>query len=318
MINIELNNLIACPSCGADVIPNSNTLSISSKENGRYKSEVLICSVCQSVYPINDSIPIFLPQISGNDRMNYIEHYEKDGELFNYFEERECKATKHEELRLRQYILSRLKTDSMTILDIGSGGAWLAKEINFKKNKLISFDLSGKNIKKALKRYPNQNHFGVVGDALNPPFKKNSIDCIVASEIIEHLVNPQEFVSQMLNILKPGGIFIISTPYKEELQYYLCIHCNQMTPKNAHLHSFEENKLLSYFKAENISGIKSKQSELVKDIRYFIFGNKALTVLRTYVLLKFLPFSLWKIVDKIANLILHKPAHIIIEYKKEI
>jgi len=44
------------------------------------------------------------------------------------------------------------------------------------------------------------------------PFTKNSFDIILALEIIEHLVNPRDFVLQLRDLLKKGGLLVISTP----------------------------------------------------------------------------------------------------------
>lgn len=38
-------------------------------------------------------------------------------------------------------------------------------------------------------------------------------DIVVASEVIEHLCSPALFVQRVRDLLKPGGLFIISTPY---------------------------------------------------------------------------------------------------------
>ncbi|MFH1051130.1 MAG: methyltransferase domain-containing protein [bacterium] len=313
MNNFDIHTILSCPDCGGDLITNYQlpiTNDDEKEETKELSESQLYCSNCRISFNIINSVHVLLPRSQEKKSLNYIGHYEKDAELFDYFEERECKASLHEEMRLRQYIVSKINPRCYNILDVGSGGAWLAREIDFSKHNLISLDLSEKNINRALKENPNEHHFGVVGDAMNPPFKKDSIDCIVASEIIEHIVNPQEFIRRMNDILKPGGSLIISTPYKEVLQYYLCIHCNQMTPKNAHLHSFDEKKLASFFNEEKHEGN-------VGGMKYHIFGNKALTVLRTHVFLKFLPFALWKTIDKLTNLILNKPAHIIIVYKKK-
>lgn len=43
-------------------------------------------------------------------------------------------------------------------------------------------------------------------------FPKNSFDCIVAGELIEHLENPFNFIKGCKKILKPGGLLILSTP----------------------------------------------------------------------------------------------------------
>lgn len=307
----NIYEILACPVCNIKLnFPSEDIEQINND------GEFLKCPECESIYSIRNTIPILLSKNNDYTGMNYIEHYQNDAEYFDYFEERDCKATEHDEKRLQQYILSKVKREDNLILDVGSGGAWLAKKINFNFHTLLSFDISEKNISGAIKEFPNEKHFGVVGDALQPPFLPDSFDCIIASEIIEHLVLPQDFINNMLKLLKPGGTLIISTPYKEKIQFYLCIHCNKMTPKNAHLHSFDEKKLLSYFAGNNNFETHNKKNSNGKFLQYFIFGNKVLTVLRTHIFLKLLPFPLWKIVDKISNLIVNKPAHIVIVYRK--
>ncbi|MGA2298348.1 MAG: class I SAM-dependent methyltransferase [FCB group bacterium] len=186
----------------------------------------------------------------------------------------------------------------------GSGSAWVAEKLCKDGLEIISLDISFANVKKALETYKSEHHFGVVGDGLKVPFKEKSFDCIIASEVIEHTVEPQLFIAELKGLLKEGGVLIISTPYKEELQYSICIHCNQPTPKNAHLHSFDENKLIQYFEQKDR-----------KQVKHYIFGNKALLVLRTYTILQFLPIGLWKFIDRIASFIMNRKNHIIIKYQ---
>lgn len=52
----------------------------------------------------------------------------------------------------------------------------------------------------------------VIGDAHLIPFKDNSVDVVFAGEIIEHLFNPLKFVLEARRVLKPQGVFIITTP----------------------------------------------------------------------------------------------------------
>lgn len=44
------------------------------------------------------------------------------------------------------------------------------------------------------------------------PWPDNNFDGVIASQLIEHLENPYYFGREVFRILKPGGIFIISTP----------------------------------------------------------------------------------------------------------
>lgn len=44
------------------------------------------------------------------------------------------------------------------------------------------------------------------------PFKDNSFDCVVCSQVIEHIPNTEDAVSELLRVLRPGGRFILGTP----------------------------------------------------------------------------------------------------------
>ena len=236
---------------------------------------------------------------------DYKEHYKIDSKEFDYFEER-FGATEHDERRLREYIVSEIELDFESVLDVGCGRAWIADYFLRKGKKVISLDISVTNPKKALEMYPSPNHFGLAADSFKLPFNDKSFDLVIATEIIEHVVDPKLFINELFRTLKPGGKLIISTPYKEILRYVLCIHCNQKTPINAHLHSFNEHKLTSLCEDSNLNKTEVE-----------IFGNKLLIFLRTYIFLKYLPFKVWKGIDRFANLIYNKPIHIIVKYSKK-
>lgn len=239
------------------------------------------------------------------NNFNYIEHYKKDATEFDYFEERKG-ATEHDERRVREYIISKVLKDVNSILDVGCGKGWVAKTFLPKGKQVSSLDISLTNPSKVKKLFPDESHSGIVADSFHLPFYNESFDCVIASEIIEHVINPAEFVQGLFRVVKKGGRLIITTPYKEKLIYYLCIHCNQKTPANAHINSFDENKLRMLYKENDLESYK-----------YETFGNKLLIFLRTYVILQLFPFWLWKIKDKFANLIFKKPIHIICIYEKK-
>src|SRR6185503_15212558 len=175
---------------------------------------------------------------------DYLGHYATDAEMFDYFEARSG-ATEHSERRLREMIQTFIPAGTKTILDVGCGSAWIAKTYLPKGVEVISLDASVTNPKKAVTKYPSPHHAGVAADAFHLPFRDGSIECIVAAEIIEHVTDPAAFVNELYRVLAPGGKLVVSTPYKELLRYELCIHCNKLTPVNAHLHSFDERKLAS-------------------------------------------------------------------------
>jgi len=243
--------------------------------------------------------------LQNQNNFDYIDHYKKDAEKFDYFEER-FGATKDDERRLREYLITKVPINPISIIDIGCGSGWVAENFCKKGIKVYSTDISINNVKKSLQKTNCKNHFGIVMDSFNPPIKQNIIDVIISSEVIEHVVKPDLFIISLYKLIKKNGRLIISTPYKEILKHVLCIHCNNITPIHAHLHSFDENDFIEYNK--NLQN---------SNMEYFIFGNKVLIFLRMYTILKHFPFLLWKLIDKIFNVLINKPAHFIAVYKKD-
>jgi len=51
-----------------------------------------------------------------------------------------------------------------------------------------------------------------VGDVLDMPFEDGSFDCVVASEILEHVPGDDRAISELVRVLKPGGALAITVP----------------------------------------------------------------------------------------------------------
>jgi len=242
---------------------------------------------------------------SSNSNFDYLTHYRIDAEEFDYFEERIGPA-KHEEKRAHETIISQVPRNANLILDVGCGSGWVAKKFLPLNKKVFSLDISKTNPLKIHNSLNNNNHFPIVADSFRLPFKDEILDCVIASEVIEHTYNPKEFIKELFRVVSKGGRLIISTPYREKLRYHLCIHCNKKTPENAHLHSFDENVLEDFYKEDDL-----------KKFYFIVFGNKALIFLRTHIILQYLPYSVWYAIDWLANKIYDKPLHIVCVYEKK-
>jgi 2-polyprenyl-3-methyl-5-hydroxy-6-metoxy-1,4-benzoquinol methylase len=267
-------------------------------------------------YQILEGVPILLSENKSNNSnsalheqynsdFDYTSHYKEDAQQFDYFKEETSAATKEELRRLHQAITHHIPESAELILDVGCGNGWAAKYFLAKGKKVISMDIAPKNPIKVLKENPGINHAAVVADAYYLPFKKNSMDAIIASEIMEHVYDPKLFITSLLEVLKPGGKLIITTPFDEKIEYFLCVHCNKPTPKNAHLHSFNEKNISSFIPSE------------LADYRTETFSNKYVVRLRLNLLMAFLPYALWKIKDRTANFIIKKPLRFLIELTKK-
>jgi SAM-dependent methyltransferase/uncharacterized protein YbaR (Trm112 family) len=261
-------------------------------------------------YRIQQGVPVLLPRAlppkeaplpgQAGAAFAYAEHYQRDAQAFDYFETIADPAGRHENHRLHQTILRQIPSGKGRVLDMGCGNAWLAAALCPRGMEVWSADISTDNPTKALHRYPFDNHFAVVADAFHLPFREYTFDVVLAVEIIEHVPDPAAFVAALLRVLRPGGQLIITTPYREQIQYSLCVHCNHPTPHNAHLHSFDEQALRRLLPAGK-----------VEKVRIFSFSNKALQKLQTHILLQFLPYALWRLVDAFANWIIRKPSRLL-------
>ena len=269
----------------------------------------------ENIYKILEKVPVLLSgeafvtsPLHQNFKtdFNYQEHYQKDAEVYNYFKEEENIATKNEIRRLHEAIINAVPHDARLILDVGCGNGWLANYFLKTNRQVISMDVSTVNPIRALKENPNENHAALVADVFHLPIKNNSIDCIVAAEVMEHVHEPGLFMEKLIEKLKPGGKLIITTPYNEKIEYYLCVHCNLPTPKNAHLHSFNKQSIKIIISNSNTVKWTAKA-----------FANKYLIRSRLNVLLSFLPYSLWEFIDRLANAIFASPTKLIIEIIKK-
>lgn len=244
------------------------------------------------------------------NEQGFVEHYIKDAEYFDYFAERKCSATHEDERRLHQTIMRHLPKSQISqhILDIGSGSGWLANNILEKTQNFITcVDISATNLKKIAALHPNNERLALIqAEAVPLPFVAHTFNCVVCSEVIEHLAEPKTAIDEMLRIVAPNGSVIITTPYKEKIKQELCIHCHKLTPSNAHLHSFDEVVLRQICERDNV------------ELQFFIFGNKLLHQARVLGLLSFLPFRIWRFIDIISNILVKKCDHILVKITKKI
>jgi 2-polyprenyl-3-methyl-5-hydroxy-6-metoxy-1,4-benzoquinol methylase len=104
--------------------------------------------------------------------------------------------------------ISKYKTGG-ALLDIGcSSGAFLGTM------KTAAWHLYGIEMEAATAQRARQASGAevFVGDVMDAPFAPSSFDAITAFDLIEHVYDPRQFLTKVLEWLKPGGIFYAQTP----------------------------------------------------------------------------------------------------------
>src|SRR5438876_5359681 len=100
-----------------------------------------------------------------------------------------------------------------SVLDAGCGNGNLSARIAARGFQVTAFDASASGIAHARGAFPGLR-FEVASayDDLHERFG-GAFDACVCVEVIEHLFDPRTFVSRVFEILRPGGLLILTTPY---------------------------------------------------------------------------------------------------------
>lgn len=110
-------------------------------------------------------------------------------------------------------VIKELENKPTRILDIGCGTGYISNEIKkiYPKSTIYGIDISLKALHIGKKKYKNIN-FKRADAEKKFSFKNKSFDLIISGEHIEHLKDPDTYLTEIYRILKDDGTLIITTP----------------------------------------------------------------------------------------------------------
>jgi len=184
----------------------------------------------------------------------------------------------------KAYIYAQKFVFGKRVLDCGCGGGYGSAYLTKNGAKeVIGIDLSKWAIEQAKILYSENNLKFMVMDATDLKFKDSNFDVVLSFQVIEHLKDYKKHLLEVKRVLKPRGIFIISTPNKNIISLnrekpVFPFHIKEFYPQelsNLLAEYFEEVRVMgqktvneSYFK-EEVKYRESLQAKIIWYLSYF-------------------------------------------------
>ena len=228
--------------------------------------------------------------------VDYKAHYQADAEAIIDPQELDPVRRASENRRLDAIVRMLAPARGERLLDIGCGSGWLGERCRSLGVAVCAMDIGFTGVSGARARFPQAAAYQV-GDLYYLPFADARFDAVVLSEVVEHLDDICAALAEARRVLRPGGRLLVSVPYRETIVDHLCIHCNRLTPANAHLHRFDEVALAAHFERQGVAVDKVQ-----------LMTNKLLELAGFPGLSARWPYTAWRLADALMNKIVRKPA----------
>jgi SAM-dependent methyltransferase len=172
-------------------------------------------SVSKKIFPIvrcNSCGFLFTqdyPEINEIDKYyespDYISHSDTSHGLINKI----YHVIRHVMLRRKREIIRKLSgLQNGALLDVGSGTGHFASLM-----KESGWDVKGIEINDKARNFATET-FGleIIGPDRIASLQTDSFDCVTLWHVLEHFYDPHKYITDILNLLKPGGVCLVALP----------------------------------------------------------------------------------------------------------
>jgi len=115
---------------------------------------------------------------------------------------------------LHRYAITTELVSGKLVVDIACGEGYGSALLAEKALQVTGIDLDPAIIDYAQKKYQHNNLYFIQGSILEIPLDDHVADVAVSFETLEHVGDHEKVFAEIKRILKPGGLFILSTPDK--------------------------------------------------------------------------------------------------------
>jgi len=118
---------------------------------------------------------------------------------------------------IRREVVTRIPAQSK-ILEVGCGHGEVLWSCYRPESMMTGVDINPNSVAIARHRFEGKpNVTFLEGDVRKMDLKDGSFDCILCTEVVEHIPDPTDVLNEISRLLKPGGIFISTVPWEHLL-----------------------------------------------------------------------------------------------------
>lgn len=152
------------------------------------------------------------------------------------------------------------------LLDLGAGAGRHAFETYRRGARVVAFDYSAAELKDVSALFAAMREAGEAGtesdalavtangDALRLPFRDDTFDHIIASEVLEHVTDDELALAEAHRVLKPGGTLAATVPswLPEQVCWALSDEYHAPFVEGGHVRIYSEAKLRARMRAAGL------------------------------------------------------------------
>ena len=182
----------------------------------------------------------------------------KDKDYANYLQTRRWSGFVYRYLFVYPFFLKYLGKNNY---DYGCGVGDFLKFAKIFKKKIIGLDVNKENLKICQNRgccvdllFPKKKYFD---------HKKNSVDCIILDNVLEHIASPNEVIEDICDGLKPSGTLIVAIPvgekgYQSDPDHKIYYSESDL---NSLLSSYGFKRKIDFYRPYNISWMRKNMKQ---------------------------------------------------------
>jgi SAM-dependent methyltransferase len=144
-----------------------------------------------------------------------------------------------DQMRL-QGLLKLLPVNRHSVLEVGSRHGFVTRALADRFEITTALDLEKP-------KFEIDGVVNVKGDVQALDFADNSFDCVLCSEVLEHVPDVAAAAREIARVARHE--IVIGVPYRQDTRVgqTTCLHCGRVNPPYGHINRFDENTLRQLF-----------------------------------------------------------------------